>query len=85
MLSITIFGTVGEQVAFEVELVNRSGQPLSQLREARDCVVETSSGDADWREVWRRHVRWSRTIRASRPAGHFGLVFTQEQRQPRQG
>ena len=25
-------GTVGEQVAFEVELVNRSGQPLSQLR-----------------------------------------------------
>ena len=25
-------GTVGEQVAFEVELVNRSGQPLTQLR-----------------------------------------------------
>ena len=25
-------GTVGEQVAFEVELVNRSGRPLSQLR-----------------------------------------------------
>lgn len=39
-------------------------------------VVETISGDAGWGEVWRRHVRWSRTIRASRPGGHAGFAVT---------
>jgi ceramide glucosyltransferase len=39
-------------------------------------VVETVAGDASLGETWRRHLRWSRTIRASRPAGHLGLLFT---------
>ena len=39
-------------------------------------VVETAMGSPSWGDVWRRHVRWSRTIRASRPAGHLGLVWT---------
>ena len=39
-------------------------------------VVETVAGDATLAETWRRHLRWSRTVRASRPWGHFGLVFT---------
>jgi len=29
-----------------------------------------------WRDVWRRQLRWSRTVRASRPAGHAGLLVT---------
>lgn len=39
--------------------------------------VEIALGDDGWREVWRRQLRWSRTIRACRPGGHLGLVFTQ--------
>jgi ceramide glucosyltransferase len=39
--------------------------------------VEIVLGDDGWREVWRRQLRWSRTIRACRPGGHFGLLFTQ--------
>jgi ceramide glucosyltransferase len=39
--------------------------------------VEIALGDDGWREVWRRQRRWSKTIRACRPGGHFGLLFTQ--------
>jgi ceramide glucosyltransferase len=39
-------------------------------------AVETGSGLDDLRCVWHRHVRWSRTIRHSRPLGHLGLVWT---------
>ncbi len=39
-------------------------------------AVETAMRDASWGDVWRRHLRWSRTIRASRPGGHAGLIVT---------
>ena len=39
-------------------------------------VVELRLGDPGWRDVWKRHLRWARTVRASRPGGHFGLVVT---------
>lgn len=42
-----------------------------------ELVVETAHGSPSWREVWTRHVRWSRTIRTSRPGGHLGLICTQ--------
>jgi ceramide glucosyltransferase len=41
-----------------------------------DSVVQTSLGAGSWRSVWRHQLRWSRTIRAARPAGHAGLFFT---------
>jgi len=39
-------------------------------------VVETDLGDGGWGQVWRHQVRWSRTIRVSRPEGYFGYVVT---------
>jgi ceramide glucosyltransferase len=39
--------------------------------------VEIVLGDDGWGEVWRRQLRWSRTVRACCPGGHFGLLFTQ--------
>lgn len=42
-----------------------------------DVVVETSLGAGSWRDVWKHQVRWSRTIRTSRPAGYFGYLVTQ--------
>lgn len=39
-------------------------------------VVETNLGDQTWRDVWRHQVRWSRTIRVSRPSGYFGYGIT---------
>ncbi len=40
-------------------------------------VVETHLSGASWSEVWRHQVRWSRTIRVSRPGGYYGYLVTQ--------
>jgi ceramide glucosyltransferase len=39
-------------------------------------VVETDLGAQSWRETWRHQLRWSRTIRVSRPGGYFGYAIT---------
>jgi ceramide glucosyltransferase len=39
-------------------------------------VVETDLGGETWEAVWRHQLRWSRTIRVSRPGGYFGYVVT---------
>jgi ceramide glucosyltransferase len=58
----------------------RLGKGISRM--GLDLVVSThpveiTLADDGWREVWRRQLRWSKTIRACRPLGHFGLLFTQ--------
>lgn len=40
------------------------------------AVVETNLGAASWGETWRHQLRWSRTIRVSRPAGYYGYAVT---------
>src|ERR1700691_3413177 len=42
-----------------------------------DSVVETHLGAVTWNSVWKHQIRWSRTIRVSRPAGYFGYLITQ--------
>ena len=42
-----------------------------------DTVVETNLGSGSLRDVWKHQVRWSRTVRVSRPGGYFGYVVTQ--------
>src|SRR5207302_9998457 len=39
-------------------------------------IVETSLGAGAWVSVWRHQLRWSRTIRVSRPSGYYGYVVT---------
>jgi ceramide glucosyltransferase len=39
-------------------------------------VVETSLGDATWRGIWLHQLRWARTIRLTKGAGHLGLPIT---------
>jgi ceramide glucosyltransferase len=39
-------------------------------------VVETNLGAGSWTEVWRHQLRWSRTVRVSRPSGYFGYAVT---------
>jgi len=40
------------------------------------AIVETNLGAASWASTWRHQLRWSRTIRVSRPAGYYGYVIT---------
>jgi ceramide glucosyltransferase len=39
-------------------------------------VVATDLGAGSWGEVWRHQLRWSRTIRVSRPGGYYGYMVT---------
>jgi ceramide glucosyltransferase len=41
-----------------------------------ETVVETTLGAGNWKDVWRHQVRWSRTIRMSRPFGYYGYGIT---------
>ena len=51
-------------------------QKLGYRIEFAPMVVETDLGGGSWGEVWRHQLRWSRTIRVSRPAGYYGYVVT---------
>ena len=39
-------------------------------------VVETDLGGESWTQTWKHQVRWSRTIRVSRPQGYYGYAVT---------
>jgi ceramide glucosyltransferase len=44
--------------------------------EFASVIVETDLGAGSWAHTWRHQLRWSRTIRVSRPAGYYGYVVT---------
>lgn len=69
------FGALTPYLADDYQLGNRiSALGLDVVISTRP--VEIALGADGWREIWRRQLRWSRTIRACRPGGHFGLFFT---------
>ena len=74
-------GTIGGFAAIRLYLADdyQIGARIAESgRKVRisEQTVETVLGAVSWRDLWRRHLRWSRTIRASRPAGHLGLAVT---------
>ena len=70
------FQAIGDYLADDYQLglhITRLGLHVAFA----DTVVETTLGAGGWAEVWRHQVRWSRTIRVSRPSGYYGYVVTQ--------
>jgi ceramide glucosyltransferase len=51
-------------------------QRLGYRIEFAPVVVETDLGGETWGQTWQHQLRWSRTIRVSRPAGYCGYVVT---------
>src|SRR5262249_54005240 len=49
---------------------------LGLRTEFATVIVETSLGAGSWGDVWRHQLRWSRTIRVSRPSGYYGYIVT---------
>jgi ceramide glucosyltransferase len=69
------FQTIAKYVADDYQL----GFHIKQLGyhiEFAPVVVETDLGAGSWGHTWRHQLRWSRTIRVSRPAGYYGYVVT---------
>jgi ceramide glucosyltransferase len=74
--SIGGFAAIREYLADDYQLGARIAG-LGKYVALSDSVVETSLGAGSWADVWKHQVRWSRTIRVSRPAGYFGYLVTQ--------
>lgn len=74
--SIGGFAALREYLADDYQLGARIAA-LGKYVALSDSVVETNLGAGSWKDVWKHQVRWSRTIRVSRPAGYFGYLVTQ--------
>ncbi len=70
------FASIREYLADDYQLGARIAG-LNKRVALADPVVETSLGAGSWRDVWKHQIRWSRTIRVSRPAGYAGYLVTQ--------
>ena len=73
--SIGGFAAIAKYVADDYQLGFHIRQLGSHI-EFAPVVVETDLGAASWVHTWRHQLRWSRTIRVSRPAGYYGYVVT---------
>jgi ceramide glucosyltransferase len=69
------FASIAEYLADDYQLGLRISGRGYRIRFA-PSVVETNLGCSNWAQVWRHQLRWSRTIRVSRPAGYYGYVVT---------
>lgn len=69
------FEAIAKYVADDYQLGYHIRQLGSRI-EFAPVVVETDLGAASWAHTWLHQVRWSRTIRVSRPAGYYGYVVT---------
>jgi len=69
------FEAISDYLADDYQLGRRI-HDLGRSIEFAPVVVETDLGHCSWRQTWRHQVRWSRTIRVSRPGGYFGYAIT---------
>jgi ceramide glucosyltransferase len=69
------FPAIANYLADDYQLGRRIAQ-LGYRIEFAPVVVETDLGGGAWGQVWRHQLRWSRTIRVSRPAGYYGYIVT---------
>jgi ceramide glucosyltransferase len=69
------FETIAPYLADDYQLGRHISQLGYRIRFASP-VVETNLGAGTWAQVWRHQLRWSRTIRVSRPSGYYGYAIT---------
>ena len=69
------FESIAEYIADDYQL-GRHITGLGYRIEFAPVVVETDLGGESWLQTWRHQLRWSRTIRVSRPSGYFGYAIT---------
>jgi ceramide glucosyltransferase len=70
------FAAIGDYLADDYQLGRRICDLGLRVAFA-PAVVETHLGGENWTEAWRHQLRWSRSIRVSRPGGYYGYLVTQ--------
>ena len=69
------FESLAEYLADDYQLGKRIRDAGLRI-EFAPVVVETNLGAESWKQTWRHQLRWSRTIRVSRPGGYYGYAVT---------
>jgi ceramide glucosyltransferase len=69
------FESIAKYLADDYQL-GRHIRQLGYRIEFAPVVVETHLGAESWAQAWQHQLRWSRTIRVSRPAGYYGYAVT---------
>jgi len=69
------FAAIANMLADDYELGNRIAKAGGRILLSRE-VVSTMYPSQTARSFWRHQVRWSRTVRLSRPLSFLGLIFT---------
>jgi len=69
------FAKIANYLADDYQL-GRNIVQLGYRIEFAPVVVETDLGAESWAQTWRHQLRWSRTIRVSRPSGYYGYAIT---------
>ena len=69
------FAAVADYLADDYQLAKRI-TGLGKRALLSTYTVETALGAGTWRGVWTHQVRWGRTIRVTKGAGHLGLPIT---------
>jgi len=69
------FTAIADYIADDYQL-GRHITNLGLRVEFAPIVVETDLGSETFPEAFHRQVRWSRTIRMSRPGGYYGYIVT---------
>jgi ceramide glucosyltransferase len=69
------FAAIADMLADDYELGNRIAKAGGRILLSRE-VVSTMYPSQTARSFWQHQVRWSRTVRLSRPLSFLGLIFT---------
>src|SRR5262249_24655154 len=64
------FGAIVDYLADDYQLARHIADLGYRIHFA-PVVVETDLGAESWTQTWRHQLRWSRTIRVSRPGGYY--------------
>lgn len=70
------FAKIRQFIGDDYQIGHRIAASGHRVRISAATVSTQSAKSEGWRDVWKRQLRWSRTIRMQRPPGHAGLGMT---------
>lgn len=76
LLGIGGFAKIRQFIGDDYQIGRKIAATGRRVRISAATVSTQSAQSEGWRDVWKRQLRWSRTIRMQRRPGHAGLALT---------